>query len=90
MSDHRFINFTFNISKTNKGLGYWNLFTFFLDDNKYKEGIVDIAKNINENLPPTDRWEYFKHKVKESSIEFAKSKQNVIKKRIHYIEKEID
>ena len=54
---------------------YWKLFTFFLDDNKYKEGIVDIAKNINENLPPIDRWEHFKHKVKEFSIEFAKSNQ---------------
>ena len=32
----------------------------------------------------------FKHKVKEFSIEFAKSKQNIIKNNIHYIEKEID
>ena len=90
MSDHRFLNFTFNISKTNKGLGYWNLFTFFLDDNKYNEGIVNIAKNINENLPRIARWEYFKHKVNEFSIESTKRNQNIIKNRIHYIEKEID
>ena len=61
-----------------------------MDDNKYKEGIVDIAKDINENLPTIDRWEYFKHKVKELLIGFAKSKQNIIENRIHYIEKEMD
>ena len=88
--DHRFLNFTFSISKTDKGPGYWKLNNSYLDDKKYKQEIVDIAKNINENLPPIDRWEYLKHKVKEFSIEFAKSKQNIIKNRIHYIEKEID
>ena len=60
--DHRFLNFTFNISKTDKGPGYWKLDTSYLDDKKYKQEIVDIAKNINENLPPIDRWENFKHK----------------------------
>ena len=60
--DHRFLNFTFNISKTDKGPGYWKLNTSYLDDKKYKQEIVDIAKNINENLPPIDRWENFKHK----------------------------
>ena len=79
MIDHRFLNFTFNISKTNKGPGYWKLKTSFLDHNKYKEGIVDIAKDINENLPPIDRWEYLKHKVQEFSIEFAKNEQNINK-----------
>ena len=49
-----------------------------------------MFKALHQNLPPIYRWEHLKHKVKEFSIEFAKSKQNIIKNRIHYIEKEID
>ena len=56
MNDHRFLNFTFNISKSNIGPDFWKLNTSVFYDKKYKEGIVNIAKNIDEHLPSIDRW----------------------------------
>ena len=36
VSDHRFLNFTFNISKSNKGPDFWKFNTSVFDDKKYK------------------------------------------------------
>ena len=45
--------------------------------------------NLDQTETAMDRWELFKHRVKDFSISYAKTYNRNIKKRIQYIEKSI-
>ena len=90
MTDHRYLKFIFAIDKTKRGPGYWKLNVTYLENEKYRKGIIDIIENIDSSLSPIKTWELIKRKFKEFSIEFAKCKQQSVKEKIKLIESEID
>jgi hypothetical protein len=45
-TDQRYLEFHFAIDKTKRGPGYWKLNVSYLDNEKYKKGIIDIIENI--------------------------------------------
>ena len=64
-----------------------------LENEDYKQGVVDIKNNIDSTLDALLKWVSFKINVRDYSIKFAKqSKYNVkhkikiIEDRIYYIE----
>lgn len=47
MCDHKYLHVTFKLSKTNKRPDFWKFNTFYLDDDKYNEEIVNLPKLPN-------------------------------------------
>ena len=91
MSDHRSIKITFNIDGNKRGNGYWKLNNSHLNDINYKTGIKKIISNLqNENLNSVEKWETFKLKSRDFSIQFSKESIHNTKNRIKSIEKEIN
>ena len=91
MSDHRSIKITFNIDGNKRGNGYWKLNNSHLNDINYKTGIKKIISNLqNENLNSLEKWETFKLKSRDFSIQFSKESIHNTKNRIKSIEKEIN
>ena len=89
LTDHRLFKFYLNLCDRKRGTGYWKLNTSHIENVDYKQGIRDIVNNCNLDQTETamDRWELFKHRVKDFSIYYAKTYNRNIKKRIQYIEK---
>ena len=91
MSDHRVLKFNFKISSNKRGSGYWKLNSTYINNDDYKKKIRDIVHDVdNQNdLDALQKWEMFKE-VRDFSIDFSKSYHCNLKKKIVYIEKEIE
>lgn len=83
-------SFKTNINK--RGNGYWKLNNSYLSDENYQQGIQTLINEIKyeENTNPMVKWESFKARAREFSINFAKNSKESIKQRILSLEKEID
>lgn len=90
MSDHRFLKIIVKIDKLKRGPGYWKLNTLHLENDEYREGIKNIFKDLDNSLDAFSKWETFKLKVRDFSINFAKKSSNNIKSKIQNLEKKID
>lgn len=73
-----------------RGKGYWKLNISHLENEDYKRGILELFKNIDDSLDPISKWESFKIKVRDYSINYARQSRNNVKYRIKLIEKRID
>lgn len=78
------------IDKLKRGPGYSKLNTSHFENNEYREGIKNIFKDLNNSHDVFSKWENFKLKVREFSINFAKKSSNNIKSKIQNSEKKID
>ena len=92
MSDHRVLKFNFKILSNKRGSGYWKLNSTYIDNDDYKKKIKDIVHEVdNQNgVDALQKWEMFKEKVRDYSINFSKSYHCNLKKKIVSIEKEIE
>ena len=73
MTDHRCLKFYIVISENKRGPGYWKLNTSHLENEDYKKGIKNIIENLDQTLSSLEKWEFFKRKVKDFSIYFARN-----------------
>lgn len=92
MSDHRLLKTSFKTNINKRGNGYWKLNNSYLSDENYQKGIQTLINEIKneENTNPMVKWESFKARPIEFSINFAKNSKESIKQRILSLEKEID
>ena len=92
MSDHRLLKTSFKTNINKRGNGYWKLNNSYLSDENYQKGIQTLINEIKyeENTNPMVKWESFKSRAREFSINFAKYSKESIKQRILSLEKEID
>lgn len=92
MSDHRLLKTSFKTNINKRGNGYWKLNNSYLSDENYQKGIQTLINEIKyeENTNPMVKWESFKARAREFSINFAKNSKESIKQRILSLEKEID
>lgn len=90
LSDHRLIKCNLNFSNLERGKGYWKLNISHLENEDYKRGILELFKNINDLLDPISKWETFKIKVRDYSINYARQSKNNVKHRLKLIEERID
>ena len=61
-----------------------------LENEDYKQGVVDIYNNIDSTLDPLLKWESFKINVRDYSITSAKQSKYNVKHKIKIIEDRID
>lgn len=73
-----------------RGKGYWKLNISRIENEDYKRGILELFKNINDSLDPISKWETFKIKVRDYSINYARQSKNNVKHRLKLIEERID
>lgn len=74
MSDHRLLKTSFKTNINKRGNGYWKLNNSYLSDENYQKGIQTLINEIKyeENTNPMVKWESFKARAREFSINFAK------------------
>lgn len=65
LSDHIFLKCNLNLIKLKRGTGYWKLNAQHLKNDDYKQGIIDIFKNIGDWQDPILKLEAFKISVHE-------------------------
>lgn len=92
MSDHRYLKTSFKTNINKRGNGYWKLNNSYLSDENYQKGIQTLINEIKneENTNPMVKWESFKARAREFSINFTKNSKESIKQRTLSLEKEID
>lgn len=90
MCDHRFLKIIVKIDKLKRGPGYWKLNTSHFENDEYREGIKNIFKGLHNSLDVFSRWETFKLRVRDFSINCAKKSSNNIKSKIQNLEMKID
>lgn len=90
MSDHRYLKACVDLNKLERGSGYWKLNISHLEHDEYKKGIIDIFKDLDKSLDSISRWELFKVKIRDFSINYAKQSKNNIKLRIKLTEDKIE
>lgn len=72
MSDHRYLKACVDLNKLEQGSGYWKLNISYLEHVEYKKGIINIFKDLDKSLDSISRWELFKVKIRDFSINYAK------------------
>ena len=90
MSDHRLLKFILKISENTRGPGYWKLNVSHLENEDYREGIMNIIQNLDEQGYSLDKWEYFKSQVNDFSVKYSKQRQTNLKNTIRSIQKQIE
>jgi len=75
-SDHSPINLKIETFETSKGRGLWKLNSSFLEDDKYKQGVIEVISELKEEVIPDKIvfWEYLKFKIREFSVQYGKEK----------------
>ena len=91
MTDHRILKLFIITSEDKCGPGYWKLNVSHLENEDYKKGtcIDNIVENLDENVTALEKWEFFKRKVKDFSIYFARNTKKETGILIRQIENEI-
>ena len=51
LSGHRYLNLLLTLTKLDRGVGYWKMNVSHLENENYKQGVVDIYNDINSTLP---------------------------------------
>ena len=88
MSDHRYIKTSIVLNKLERGSGYWKLNVSHLENQEYIKGINKIFNTLENSLDPVSKWENFKVRTRDFSINFAKhSKNNIKNKYVHWKKK---
>lgn len=94
MSDHIALIFKCEISSNSRGKGYWKLNTSVLFDIQYCKIINDFLLNLPDDIKlemnPKTKWELIKLKVKNLSISYCKEKSKNMKRKIQFIESELE
>ena len=84
MSDHRYKKTSIVLNKLERGSGYWKLNVSHLENQEYIKGINNIFNTLENSLD--SKWEIFKVRTRDFSINFAKHSKN-IKNKIRTLEK---
>lgn len=78
-SDHSPVMFSLKFSEFERGPGFWKFNTSLLQDLAYIERIKKLCvadEIINFGSNASDRWEFFKFRAREVSIEYSKIKKS--------------
>ena len=76
-TDHRAIYLVLDLTPFERGTGYWKLNNTLLRDAEYVKKVnieIDRVVMISQSKSPIEQWELLKKRIKQISIEFAKSK----------------
>ena len=90
LSDHSIPWVVISPHKTEQGRGFWKLNVTLLSDKEYdsmiKELIQDIMKEPMQNVA---KWEWLKHKIRESTIRFSSQKNKSKVNKLLLFEKKL-
>ena len=76
------------MNELERGSGYWKLNVSHLENQEYIKGINNIFNTLENSLDPVSKWEIFKVRTRDFSINFAKHSKNNIKiKYVHWKKK---
>ena len=84
--DHNAVSLKLKLSSSARGKGVWKFNNALLQDMTFKETIRNIVKKVileNKSYDNQMLWDFCKIKIKEYSIKFSKTKQN-LKNKLYY------
>ena len=85
MTDHRACHITIELSKTQRGVGFWKFNNTLLEDQEYvkeTEQEIDLTIKCTENLCAIEIWEKLKSQIAKTTKEYAKKCSNAKKETI--------
>ena len=90
-TDHSMVTITLQMSKLQRGSGFWKLNTSLLSDINYLEEIKEVISEVSNDTYKDNRtkWDFLKFKVKSSSIKYAARKHNDRKLTLQALERKL-
>ena len=92
--DHKAVSLDIQFCDKKRGRGYWKLNNSVLNDDEYREGILNLytetTRQYGGQVSNTLLWEFLKVKIKQCSISYCVMKSKTAQNQIKELEKRLD
>ena len=92
--DHKAVSLDIQFCDKKRSRGYWKLNNSVLNDDEYREGIVNLytetTRQYGGQVSNTLLWEFLKVKIKQFSISYCVMKSKTTQNQIKELEKRLD
>ena len=92
--DHKAVSLDIQFCDKKRGRGYWKLNNSVLNDDEYREGIVNLytetTRQYGGQVSNALLWEFLKVKIKQFSISYCVMKSKTTQNQIKELEKRLD